>query len=803
MIPMKFKKIIFLAISVCLSVFIFYGTLFAVPANPRTMSVQQPDGQKIQIKLKGDENFHWNEDANGYLVMKNQKTFRWEYAEQKSDGKLYTTNLVVGKDSPNSKATKASSMNKSLIKKNSLARSKSLSRNSSSIKKVSTIGTFKNLVILVQFSGLSATHTKAEFNSLFNDTGYTTDGALGSVKDFYKETSYNKIDIQSTVTDWITLAHTYDYYGANDSSGNDVDPRAMVLEALNSLNTSHFDFASLDSDGDGWVDGLDVIHSGGGEEYGGNDSNYIWSHNWQLASVFNTWDGKKLQTYHTEPERRGWDGEPLTQGITRIGVICHETGHFLGLPDLYDTDYSSEGVGKFCLMAGGSWNGPIETGGTSMGASPAQMSAWCKEQLGWITPNIITTVGTITIPRVEDDETAVYKIRGNFASSNEYFLIENKQGYGFDTYLPGSSRGLLIWHIDNSQTNNDDETHYLVDLEEASGPQDLQNGTNSGDDFDYFRLGNKTDFTSTSTPNSNSYSSEELGKNITGVSATGNTMTFNVENILFISGYVKRNSSEPISGISVNMTGSQTKTLTTDTNGFYKFSNLLKSESYTLTPTDVNFIFSPASFSVASFSDSLTNQNFWADGPVISLDVSGLNFGVVNGTKTMTINIANTGIGTLIGTITSDVAWAKLSTTTFSGNSVAINVTVAKADLKGNGTYNGTLTISSNGGERTVALKLQATCVLAYPNPYNPRKGKLTFFGSGVVNNDTKIQIMTINGERVKTLRETSYDGSGNDIVVWDGKNEDGREVASGVYLYASTSPKEKYLGKFTVLKKK
>ena len=65
-----------------------------------------------------------------------------------------------------------------------------------------------------------------------------------------------------------------------------------------------------------------------------------------------------------------------------IGVFCHEFGHVLGLPDLYDTDNSSEGLGQWCLMASGSWGG-----NGSSPQTPTHMSAWCKQKLGWVTPS--------------------------------------------------------------------------------------------------------------------------------------------------------------------------------------------------------------------------------------------------------------------------------------------------------------------------------------------------------------------------------------------------------------------------------
>ena len=43
-------------------------------------------------------------------------------------------------------------------------------------------------------------------------------------------------------------------------------------------------------------------------------------------------------------------------------TLAHELGHLLfGFPDLYDTDYTSEGIGDWCLMAAGSWNGGGDT----------------------------------------------------------------------------------------------------------------------------------------------------------------------------------------------------------------------------------------------------------------------------------------------------------------------------------------------------------------------------------------------------------------------------------------------------------
>lgn len=517
--------------------------LRAVPANPRPMEVLQADGTTVQISLKGDEYYHWNEDHNGYTVLKDTATRNWVYAEKDASGALRAGGKKVGAADPEKmgfakRLLDTSKLNAAKVKRAKVEASSPF-RVSSSASTVSgaqtasvpartpiLTGTMKNLVILARFSDQAATKTQAEFDNLFNLVGYTTDGAAGSVKDYYLQVSYQKLTVQSVVSVWVTLPNTMAYYGANDSSGNDLHPQEMVADAINALHATGFNFSQVDGNGDGLIDGLDIIHSGRGEEWGGNNANYIWSHQWELATPI-TYDGVTMSSYHTESELRGWDDTATTWGITRIGVICHETGHFLGLPDLYDTSSAgaTSGLGEFCLMSGGSWNG-------NYGTSPAHMSAWCKKTLGWSTPTQLTTIGTKSLPAIEYNANAMFLLRDSAFPSYEYFLVENRQGIGFDSGLPGASRGILIWHVsedmaDNSQPGSTVSDHYLVDLEEASGVQHLLlSATAGGDDYDYFRSGNNTSFTDSTTPNSKTYSGLSLKLPITGITGSGTPMTF-------------------------------------------------------------------------------------------------------------------------------------------------------------------------------------------------------------------------------------------------------------------------------------
>jgi hypothetical protein len=226
-------------------------------------------------------------------------------------------------------------------------------------------------------------------------------------------------------------------------------------------------------------------------------------------------DGVTVNDYAIQPERD-------VARMNTIGVFCHEFGHALGLPDLYDTDYTSWGIGDWGIMAFGSYNKD-----TNDGDSPAHFTAWSKYFLGWVTPTQIlsTTLPCAPIDRASNNAD-VYQLLSGTPTSGEYFLVENRQKAGFDQGLPGE--GLLIWHIDgdtidskrSANTVNDSEcypggpscatNHYGVALVPADNLWDLEQKIDQGDSGDPFPGStNNTLFTDTSSPNSDLYDGSE------------------------------------------------------------------------------------------------------------------------------------------------------------------------------------------------------------------------------------------------------------------------------------------------------
>ena len=337
-----------------------------------------------------------------------------------------------------------------------------------------------------------------------HDQDYFEDLAFGesnSMWEYYYEVSRGELNIQG------------DVYGPYTLDGDAADYGTENMEFVrDSVEIADDDIDYRD------YDAVMVIHSGPGEESSGN-SDDIWSIHWPY-SIETDDDGHEIEEITQAPEYQYSSGER-----NPLGVWVHEFGHELGIPDLYDTDNSSEGIGHWGVMASGSW--------ADHGETPVYFSAWSRYWLGWVDPIVITDdINNLELEPIENDGNVyLLPIPGNWSNSNEYYLLENRQQLKYDSYLPGE--GLLIWHIDedviyskwNSNSVNNDEDHKGVDLEEADGEDDLDYSTNRGDSGDPYNSGS---FTKDTYPNSLAYNDTESGWKIENIETNGDNIIVDI-----------------------------------------------------------------------------------------------------------------------------------------------------------------------------------------------------------------------------------------------------------------------------------
>ena len=293
----------------------------------------------------------------------------------------------------------------------------------------------------------------------------------GSMRDFYDDNSYGRFEVDGDVVGWLTAANAKGYYvngdgqpGTGDDFGFGTYPHnseRMVEEAVELAN-GELDFSRYDRDSDGSVDAVIVVHAGPGAEAFSRQNparyGYQWSHFGSTRPL--AVDNVKVGRYLVVPE----DGA--------VGVFCHEFGHALGLPDLYDADGSSEGIGEWCLMSSGSW---CFKSGDRIGTCPSILSAWCRQWLGWATALGWQEGELERLPPAETSD-QVIMIRNALLPDGEYFLLENRQPVGFDAGLTRRQtefglpppRGLMIYHVDEGFGNPANDRRRLVDVEEAT-----------------------------------------------------------------------------------------------------------------------------------------------------------------------------------------------------------------------------------------------------------------------------------------------------------------------------------------------
>lgn len=499
------------------------------PAKPGLMVMTEPDGTTVSVRLAGDERGHLYLDESGRPLVREHGFFY--YAEIDDKGKVKATSVRLSNKAegceikslePEKMEMILSNMRRDAAKFRYAARNFATRGDKPDEPATGLITGFdypkegepKSVVILVEFADKEFVldNPLDYFYRMLNEEGFSDYGGTGSARDYFVDNSSGKFRPRFDVYGPVKLKYETAYYGGNDSSGNDQRPEEMVIEACYSLD-DEVDFSQYDTDGDGYIDNIYIYYAGEGEASGGDDDT-VWPHSWYVPDGEDgEWivDGVSLGHYACSNE---WEtGRP-----DGVGTFIHEFSHILGLPDLYATDYSDAFTpGRWSVLDVGSYN--------NQACTPPNYSCFERYSLGWGNPIELNRPVYATLPAIDENIFGVIRTR----KKNDYFLVENRQQNGWDTYLPG--HGMLIWHIDFSQREwdensvNNDREHQRVDIVEADGIQTSR--TLAGDTFP----GTKrvTSFTSTTDPAMLAWNGDDPDTPIENINETAGLITFTVK----------------------------------------------------------------------------------------------------------------------------------------------------------------------------------------------------------------------------------------------------------------------------------
>lgn len=494
--------------------------LFAVRANPEPFEYRQSDNTLLNVRMRGDEKVNWALTSDDYTLMRNN-TGDFVYAISDGKGGIKPSDMLAHNPSDRSQREREflSGLEKKLFFsdqqiaymlqlwdiQDDFASRKSLITNTDS----EGVETYKMVVILMAYQDVAFETSSEDINNLFNQVGYSANGHQGSVHDYFLASSLGRLNVEATVLGPYTADNNMAYYGENSSTSNNIRVRELIEEAVVKANPD-VDFSQYTNGEGSYVSCVYVIYAGYAESTGGNDPNTIWPHRSMLIQPYEV-DGVYVRDYACSSEK---NGTPYYPEALCIGTICHEFSHVLGQADYYDTNYEEDGSfadhGSWDIMCSGNYN--------NGGKCPPLWNALERNVRGYVDIEELSEPGNNTLPPLHTESKA-YKMT---ITDNEYFLLENRQQVGWDTYLPG--HGMLIYHVDESVAGwnyncaNCVANDPGVDLEEASGY--------SGSGAPFPGTSNNTSFTDNTTPNSLTKSGMPINRPITQI--TENTTTKNI-----------------------------------------------------------------------------------------------------------------------------------------------------------------------------------------------------------------------------------------------------------------------------------
>ena len=266
----------------------------------------------------------------------------------------------------------------------------------------------------------------------FSDTIHITDSStiqtrVNTMAEYFYNVSYGRITVDATFygDHWERLNNTMEYYGQDANETQDVKGEEFIVDSVRAwdkfVNFSYYDC-------------LLVIHAGEDQIFDTNKTELLWSRNY-------CYFGRTSKKYVIgEDETYGFWGMAYNSEFNEYGIMSHEFGHTLGLPDLY-VDNNFLPFDNLSLMSRGCHNGD------PAGTCPARLDGFSMSMLGWLNPTTVTLNSTEDVCEMKPlgySSATLLKIP---LSESEYYLIEVREKSGYDNYTVYST-SVIVYTID-------------------------------------------------------------------------------------------------------------------------------------------------------------------------------------------------------------------------------------------------------------------------------------------------------------------------------------------------------------------
>lgn len=437
------------------------GIVSAVPADPRPRQLTNPDGSSVTVRVHGNEFFNFmTDEACTRILQRDSRGFISDMVLDGAPVEFSETNVNMLRE----RALTSFPSEAQIMVDGRSSMQKMATLDSGGRSNYPTVGKGnRSLVVLVEFQDVEFTvkDPKDYFTRQLNEPGFSDYGGKGSALDYYIAASNGLYVPQFDVYGPVKVSHDASYFKDLGSP----NMQYLIRESLTELHDSgEIDFSNYDLDEDGVVDTVFFYYAG----YGSADSETetIWPHQYDyryfgsFGSASLRFDGKKIGPYACANELKGWNPttgrQPWQDGskpwVDGIGTFVHEYGHVLGLPDLYDVNYSPdvnvETPGPWSVMAEGCYS--------LNGCIPPLYSAYEQWLCRWIEFTEAENYTEYDLPALGQEGSQALRISipknaDGSSFENEYFVVEARDRSGWDLSFPES--GLLIWRINYSKTN--------------------------------------------------------------------------------------------------------------------------------------------------------------------------------------------------------------------------------------------------------------------------------------------------------------------------------------------------------------